>query len=44
MARDLNPAHDQMFASSPMSYTWYVHQSEWATDVLFRSRAALEAV
>jgi len=44
IAHDLNPAHEPMFASSPMGYTWYVHQSEWATDVLFRSRAALEAV
>jgi hypothetical protein len=44
IAQDLNPAHARMFAASPMDYTWYVHQSEWATDVMFRSRAALERV
>lgn len=44
IAQKLNPAHAQMFAPAPMEYTWYVHQSEWATDVMFRSRAALEAV
>jgi len=44
IARDLNPAHRKMFAAAPMAYTWYVHQSAWASDVLFRSRAALEEV
>jgi hypothetical protein len=33
----LNPAHKDMFKQFPISYYWCVYQSEWATDVLFRS-------
>jgi len=42
IARQLNPEHDAMFAKRPVEYYWSVYQSEWATDVMFESRAALE--
>jgi hypothetical protein len=42
LAEALNPTHDEIFAKYP--YYWSVIDSEWASDVLFRSRAALEEV
>jgi len=44
IARALNPLHDEVFAPSPMDYYWSVYQSEWATDLLFQSPAALAAL
>lgn len=45
IVRDIHPRHARIFERSPLiDYRWSVHQSEWASDVLFRSRAALEAV
>jgi hypothetical protein len=44
LARCLNPIHGDIFARYPTRYYWSVAQSEWASDVLFRSRADLEAV
>jgi hypothetical protein len=44
LAEALNPAHTDIFAKFPCRYYWSVSDSEWATDVMFRSRAALEAV
>ena len=44
LAEALNPAHAAIFAKYPCRYYWSVSDSEWATDVMFRSRAALEAV
>jgi hypothetical protein len=41
IARRLNPAHDDMFRDFPVRYYWSTHQSEWATDVLFRDRRTL---
>jgi hypothetical protein len=32
----LNPVHDEMFAPT-WRYYWTAHQTEWATDVVFRS-------
>ena len=37
----LNPAHEKIFGSYRIDYYWSAYQSEWATDVLFRSRQAL---
>lgn len=37
----LNPLHEPIFAARPLSYYWSVFQSEWATDVAFRSREQL---
>lgn len=43
-ARQSNPAHDALFATCPAPYYWSVEESEWATDVLFRSPEELAAV
>jgi hypothetical protein len=42
LAAAVNPAHQEMFA--PYHYYWTVNDSEWASDVMFHSRAALEEV
>jgi hypothetical protein len=44
IARALNPLHDEIFCKSPCDYYWSAHQTEWATDVMFRSPAALAQV
>lgn len=44
IARSLNPLHDAIFEASPMDYYWSGYQTEWATDILFKSPAALAAV
>jgi len=41
IARQLNPIHEQVFAKYPLSYYWSTHQSEWASDVVFREAAVL---
>lgn len=41
IAKSLNPAHDEIFQRFPLHYYWSVMQSEWATDVMFRSSKAL---
>jgi hypothetical protein len=40
----LNPLHRRIFKTWPQTYYWSAYQSEWATDLLFRNRAALAAV
>ncbi len=42
IASQLNPIHHQIFHRYPPSYYWTVHQSEWATDIMFRSPKALD--
>lgn len=37
IARQLNPAHCQIFRKVPLDYYWTVYQSEWATDLIFKS-------
>jgi hypothetical protein len=44
LAQALNPIHDDIFAQCRCRYYWTVTDSEWASDVMFRSRAALEAI
>jgi hypothetical protein len=44
LAATLNPIHAAIFAKYPTHYYWSVAQSEWSTDVLFRSRADLLAI
>jgi hypothetical protein len=44
LAAALNPAHEDIFARFPCRYYWTVDESEWASDVVFPSRAALQAV
>jgi hypothetical protein len=36
LARQANPAHDDIFMLRPMEYYWSVEQSEWASDVFFK--------
>jgi hypothetical protein len=35
--RLIHPAHGEAFASNPLDYYWSVDQSEWASDVMFKS-------
>jgi hypothetical protein len=44
LAETLNPIHAELFAQFPCQYSWSVQESEWASDVMFRSRAALQAI
>jgi hypothetical protein len=44
LARTLNPVHEDMFAKYPARHFWSVIDSEWATDVMFRSRAAVQEI
>ncbi len=44
IARSVNPAHPKIFRSSPMDYYWSAYQTEWATDVVFRSPRTLADV
>jgi hypothetical protein len=41
VSRRLNPAHGRIFRGLPIEYYWSVHQSEWATDLMFRSPGEL---
>lgn len=41
IARQLNPAHDEIFEGTTIDYYWSVYQSEWATDLMFRDAATL---
>jgi len=43
LVKEVHPLHPGHLGRLPHSYNWTVHQSEWATDVAFRSRAELEA-
>ena len=44
IARMLNPAHLQIFKGIPVSYYWSTYQSEWATDLTFRSSTDLAEI
>ena len=44
LAEAVNPAHADLFAKYPCRYYWSVSDSEWASDVMFQSRAALQEV
>lgn len=37
IAAELNPIHEELFKGFPVRYYWCAHQSEWATDVMFRT-------
>jgi hypothetical protein len=39
-----NPAYGELFRDCPVPYYWSVDESEWASDVMFRSAAALTAL
>ena len=38
------PAFGEIFRNYRLQYYWTVHQSEWATDVMFKSPEALASV
>jgi hypothetical protein len=40
----LNPAREALLAPVQVEYYWSAHQSEWASDVMFRSPQALAAL
>jgi len=40
----LNPVHEQMLAPYQEDYYWSAHQTEWATDILFKSAAGLAKI
>jgi len=44
IARQLNPAHGRMFRRFPAPYYWSMYQSEWATDVMFRTPSDLAVI
>ena len=37
IAFTINPAHEEIFKDFSSDYYWSVHQSEWASDIMFRS-------
>lgn len=41
LARQVNPIHADLFAAYPVPYYWSTHQSEWATDLVFRDAGVL---
>lgn len=42
LVSQVHPLHPGHLGRLPLKYNWTVHQSEWATDVAFGSRSALE--
>jgi hypothetical protein len=44
LVRRLHPTHRRLFAEHPTEYYWSADESEWASDVLFRSPQALWAL
>jgi len=37
--KDVHPSHPELLGRMPMDYYWSVYQSEWASDIVFRSAA-----
>jgi hypothetical protein len=44
IATQLNPAHDKIFQDFHLGYYWSVHQSEWATDLMFQDPGSLAQI
>lgn len=44
LTRTYHPTHRRLFAEYPIPYYWSADESEWATDVLFRSPDALASL
>jgi hypothetical protein len=40
--KDVHPSHPELLGRMPMDYYWSVYQSEWASDIAFRSAADLQ--
>jgi hypothetical protein len=41
LVRRAHPAHATLLGESPLDYYWSAEETEWATDVMFRSQKAL---
>jgi hypothetical protein len=44
LVRMTNPAHDSLFESCPVPYYWSAEETEWASDIMFRSSESLAAL
>ena len=44
IAREINPLYPEIFLPYKTEYYWSAHQTEWATDVMFKSPEALAAL
>jgi len=44
LASQLNPEHQRIFRGFDFEYYWSVHQSEWATDFMFKDQASLDDI
>lgn len=44
IARTLNPIHNEIFRTIPMDYYWSTPETEWATDIMFKSAGDLAPV
>jgi hypothetical protein len=44
LAIEMNRSHSNMFGPFKTSYYWTTHQSEWATDIMFRNANALAEI
>ncbi len=44
LVSQFHPAHQTMFATTPLDYYWSAEETEWATDVMFRRPKALASV
>lgn len=44
LTRQVHPLHQTLFSDPPNPYYWSVSESEWATDVMFRSERSLAAL
>ncbi|MCI0616119.1 hypothetical protein L0244_24310 [bacterium] len=44
IVKSINPVHSQIFKKIPMQYYWSTPQSEWATDIMFKSRSDLAEI
>lgn len=42
--REVNPAYGRIFAAAPVDYYWTADETEWATDLLFRTPHELASV
>lgn len=44
LVRRFHPQHARLFKHPALRYYWSAEETEWATDVMFRSKSALDAV
>jgi hypothetical protein len=44
LTRQVHPLHQTLFSDPPNPYYWSVSESEWASDVMFRSERSLAAL